>query len=54
MTVRNNELGNLSKRLADKTAKNEALTNKLKRMAGNGMSNAFARAIYTRWQRAFE
>ena len=54
MTVRNNELGTLSKRLADKTAKNEALSSKLKKMAGNGMSNAFARAIYTRWQRAFE
>ena len=54
MTVRNNELGNLTKRLADKTAKNDALTNKLKKMGGNSMSNAFARTIYTRWQRAFE
>ena len=54
MTVRNNELGNLTKRLADKTSKNEALTNRLKKMGGNSMSNAFARTIYTRWQRAFE
>jgi len=54
MTVRNNTKGTLSKRHADKSARNVTLTNNLKHMGQRSMSNTFARAYYKRIARAFE
>ena len=48
MTVKNNELGNLTKKVADKNARNEALNNNLKHMGQRSMANAFARAYFVR------
>ena len=44
MTVKNNELGGVTNKLADKSARNVVLTNNLKSMGSRTMSNAFARA----------
>ena len=54
MTVKNNEIGNLSKKVADKSTRNAQLTQNLKRTGQRSMSNAFARAYFKRTARAFE
>ena len=54
MTVKNNTLGGLSKKLADKSSKNAALTAQLNHMGSRSMSNAFARAYYKRIARGLE
>ena len=54
MTVRNNELGGLTKKHADKTAKNAMMTAHLEKMGQRSMANAFARAYYKRTAKAFE
>lgn len=53
MTVKNNSLGSLTKKHADKTARNAALTKNLEHMGQRSMANAFARAYYKRTARAF-
>ena len=54
MTVKNNELGTLTKKVADKTARNEHLTNNLKKMGQRTMANAFARAYFKRTAHGLE
>mmetsp|Transcript_18535 Transcript_18535/g.24900 ORF Transcript_18535/g.24900 Transcript_18535/m.24900 type:complete len:138 (+) Transcript_18535:1237-1650(+) len=54
MTVKNNQLGALTKRAADKNARNAALTAQLNKTGQRSMSNAFARAYFKRIARAFE
>ena len=54
MTVKNNEIGNLSKKHADKSARVAGLTADLKKAGQRSMSNCFARAYYKRIARAFE
>ena len=54
MTVKNNELGGLTKRHADKCERNAVMEANLKRMGQRSMSNSFARAYFKRIARAFE
>ena len=54
MTVKNNELGNLTKRHADKSERNAVMSANLKKMGQRSMSNAFARAYFKRIAKGFE
>ena len=54
MTVKNSELGGLTNKLADRSARNADMTNNLKSMGSRSMSNAFARAYYKRTSQHFE
>ena len=54
MTVKNNALGGLTKKHADKCSRNAVMEGNLKRMGQRSMSNAFARAYFKRIARAFE
>jgi hypothetical protein len=54
MTVKNNELGGLTKRHADKSQRLADKSASLTRMGQRCMSNAFARAYFKRISRGFE
>ena len=54
MTVKNNELGGLTKRHADKTARVAVMNANLQKMGQRSIANAFARAYFKRTAKAFE
>ena len=54
MSVRNNELGGLSKKIADKTSRNAVLQKNLEHAGGLSLGNAFVRAYFKRTAKAFE
>lgn len=54
MTVKNNELGGVTKKLADKSSRNAVMQGNLEKMGQRNMANHFARAYYKRTTRAFE
>ena len=54
MTVKNNELGGLTKKHADKCARNAVMTANLQKMGQRSMANSFARAYFKRTSKGLE
>ena len=54
MVVKNNEIGKLTKKVADKNARNARLNAQLKKTSHRSITNAFERAYFKRTARAFE
>ena len=52
--MKNNKLGSMTKRHADKNARNKELVKNLEHMGQRSMANTFARAYYKRIARALE